>query len=98
MQQDLAVIASLVPLIDTVERELARLSQQVPWRKQVPFLIQLPGIGLVGAMTILAAVGDITRFPTAKHLVGYAGLGTRIHASGQVHRSGGITKRGRRDL
>src|ERR1051326_8982962 len=98
MQQDLAVSAALVPLIDTVERELGRLSQQDPWRKHVPFLIQLPGIGLVGAMTILAAVGDVTRFRTAKHLVGYAGLGTRVHASGQVHRAGGITKRGRRDL
>lgn len=49
-------------------------------------------------MTILAAVGQIERFPTAKHLVGYAGLGTRIHASGQVNRSGKITKRGRADL
>jgi hypothetical protein len=93
-----AVIAALVPLIATVERELARLSQQEPWRKHRPFLIQLPGIGLVGAMTILAAVGDITRFRTARHLVGSAGLGTRVHASGQVHRSGGMTKRGRRDL
>lgn len=98
MQQDWAVIATLGSLIETVERELAHLSQQDPWSGHVPFLIQLPGIGLVGAMTILAAIGDITRFHTAKHLVGYAGLGTRIHASGQVHRSGGITKRGRTDL
>ena len=49
-------------------------------------------------MTILAAVGDIARFPTSKQLVGYAGLGTRIHASGQVQRSGGITKEGRSEL
>ena len=77
-----AVIATLGSLIETVERELAQLSQQDPWSEHVPFLIQLPGIGLVGAMTILAAIGDITRFQTAKHLVGYAGLGTRIHASG----------------
>ena len=49
-------------------------------------------------MTILAAVGDIARFPTSKQLVGYAGLGTRIHASGQVQSSGGITKEGRSEL
>jgi transposase len=30
--------------------------------------------------------------------VGYAGLGTRVHSSGQLHRSGSITKRGRTDL
>ncbi len=65
---------------------------------RVPILIQLPGFGLVIAMTILAAVGDITRFPTAKHLVGYAGLGARVHDSGLTHKTGGITKAGRRDL
>jgi hypothetical protein len=31
-------------------------------------------------------------------LVGYAGLGTRVHDSGQVHRNGRITKAGRKDL
>lgn len=98
LEQDQALIAYLTPLIETVEQELARLSQQGPWKKQVPYLVQVPGINLLAAMTILAAVGQIERFPTAKHLVGYAGLGTRVHASGQVNRSGKITKRGRADL
>ncbi|WP_371864837.1 transposase [Dictyobacter aurantiacus] len=30
-------------------------------------------------MCLLAAIGEITRFPSAKHLVGYAGLGTSVH-------------------
>jgi transposase len=46
----------------------------------------------------VAAIGDITRFPTAKKLVGYAGLGARIHSSGETHYTGGITKQGRREL
>src|SRR5215475_15593240 len=41
---------------------------------------------------------ELTRFSSAKHLVGYAGLGTRIHAFGQVHRSGSITRTGRSEL
>ena len=49
-------------------------------------------------MPLLGALGDITRFASAKHLVGYAGLGARVHASGQVHRSGRITRTGRSDL
>lgn len=49
-------------------------------------------------MTVLAAVGDITRFPTAKQLVGYAGLGAGVHDSAEAHREGHITKQGRRDL
>jgi transposase len=49
-------------------------------------------------MRVLAAIGDITRFPSAKHLVGYAGLGASVHESGETHRGGHITKEGRSDL
>ena len=66
--------------------------------ERVPFLVQLPGVGLLTAMTLLAAIGDISRFPSAKHLVGYAGLGARVHDSGQTTRRGRLTKDGRRDL
>ena len=31
-------------------------------------------------------------------IVGYAGLGGRVHDSGKTHKGGGITKQGRRDL
>jgi len=97
-RQDLAVIDYLAPLVAEVETELAQLSVTSLWADQVPFLIQLPGIGLLTAMTILGAIGEIERFPSAKKLVGYAGLGARVHASGQTHYTGGITKQGRRDL
>jgi hypothetical protein len=50
------------------------------------------------AITILAAIGDISRFENAKKLVGYAGLGSRVHDSGNTHTTGRITKAGRRDL
>jgi hypothetical protein len=64
----------------------------------VPVLIQLPGVGLRSVMTILAAIGDITRFLTSKKLVGYSGLGARVHISGQTRRQAEITKQGRREL
>jgi transposase len=66
--------------------------------ERVPLLIQLPGVRLIAAMTILAAIGEVSRFPSAKKLVGYAGLGGRVHDSGQTSRTGRITKAGRRDL
>jgi transposase len=65
---------------------------------RMPLLAQLPGVGLLNAITILAAIGDISRFPDAKSLVGYAGLGARVHISGMTHTTGRITKAGRRDL
>jgi transposase len=66
--------------------------------ERVTRLMQLPGIGMINALAILAAVGTIDRFPTPKKLVGYSGLGGRIHESGMTSRKGAITKSGRRDL
>jgi transposase len=65
---------------------------------RVPLLVHLPGIGLLTAMTILAAVGTIDRFESASKLVGYAGLGASVYDSGQKLSTGRITKMGRKDL
>ena len=65
---------------------------------RIPLLIQITGIGFITAITILAAIGEINRFPCADQLVGYAGLGARVHDSGMSRTTGRITKSGRRDL
>ena len=98
IRHELRHIEHLTQLITEVEAEVARLSVTFPWDEQVAFLVQLPGVGLNSAMTILSAIGDIGRFPSAKQLVGYAGLGASVHASGQTYRTGKITKQGRREL
>lgn len=88
--------------VDFARRQITRLEQCLAVRAaaddRVPLLVQIPGIGFINAMTILAAIGDVGRFPDAKKLVGYAGLGTKVHDSGQTQWSGRITKAGRRDL
>jgi transposase len=61
-------------------------------------LLHLAGFGVVTAVTVWAAIGDIQRFAEPQKLVGYAGLGTRVHDSGMTSRTGKITKAGRRDL
>jgi transposase len=60
--------------------------------------MQLPGVGFVVAMTVLSAIGDISRFENAKQLVGYAGIGAGVHDSGKTHKEKKITKKGRREL
>ena len=65
VDQDLATLAHVKAQIETVDAELRRLSTSEEWAEQVPYLVQLPGIGLLTAMTILGAVGDITRFGSA---------------------------------
>jgi len=98
VRQELLMLDQLDTLIDETSDELYHLSLSEPWQEQLPYLIQLPGIGVMTAMVILSAVGDIQRFPSAKKLVGYAGLGAKIHASGLTFHTGGITKQGRREL
>jgi len=88
--------------LDFAQDQVARLERiitaQAAQDERVPLLVQLPGVSIIAAMTILAAIGDITRFPSDRKLVGYAGLGTKVHESGKRSRRGRITKEGRRDL
>lgn len=98
VHQELVMLDQLDQLIDETSDELHRLSLSDPWREQLPYLIQLPGIGVMTGLVVLSAIGDISRFPSAKKLVGYAGLGASVHASGQSYRTGAITKQGRKEL
>jgi transposase len=98
VRQEIVMLEQLDTLINETSDELHRLSLAEPWREQLPYLIQLPGIGVMTGLVILSAIGDISRFPSAKKLVGYAGLGAAVHASGQSYRTGAITKQGRKEL
>ena len=92
------MIDQLNQLIEETESAIAELSVSEKWRDAMTFLMQLPGIGLYTGMTILAAIGDIQRFPDSQRLVGYSGLGARVHASGDQYHTGKITKQGRCEL
>jgi transposase len=98
LHQDFALIDHLSRLIAETEQAIAQLSTEEPWNARMPFLVQLPGIGTITGMQILSAIGDVSRFASAKHLVGYAGLGAKVQASGERQWSGGISKQGRVDL
>jgi len=80
------------------ERLEAAMHELAASDPRVPLLIQVPGIGVINAMTILGAVGDITRFENPEGLSSYAGLTPRIYDSGERRTTGKITKHGRRDL
>jgi transposase len=67
-------------------------------QEEIGRLLHLAGFGVVTAVTVWAAIGDVRRFADPQHLVGYAGLGTRLHDSGMTRHTGKITKAGRRDL
>jgi transposase len=98
IEQDLLILEHLSNHKDAIHQELACLSNRDPWASDMVFLMQIPGLGVVLSMTVLSAIGDISRFEHAKNLVGYAGLGAGVHDSGQKHQDKGITKAGRKEL
>jgi transposase len=58
-------------------------------------LMTIPGISVTTAATFMAVIGDIGRFPTPRHLVGYLGLDPKVRQSGSAPaRHGRISKQG----
>ena len=54
----------------------------------------LRGVDLTGAITLVAEVGDLTRFDTPRKLMSYLGLTPSEYSSGERRHQGGITKAG----
>jgi transposase len=96
--QEIALLEQIEKHKAEVDQELGKQSLGEIWGRDAVRLMQLPGIGVVIAMTILSAIGDIHRFASADKLVGYSGIGAGIHDSGQEHIEKPITKRGRKEL
>ena len=96
--QEIALLEQIEKHKVEVDQELGKQSLGETWGRDAVRLMQLPGIGVVIAMTILSAIGDIHRFEDANHLIGYCGLGAGVHDSGQEHIEKRITKSGRKEL
>jgi transposase len=78
--------------IAIIERVLAEHALSSP---EIRRLMTIPGVDLVVAATFMAQIGDIRRFPSARHLVGYLGLDPRVRQSGAPPaRHGRISKEG----
>src|SRR6516162_9870022 len=79
--------------IDAVNAAIDQIDQEVdagvePFRATVRLLTTIPGIDELGACVILAEIGrDMSRFPTAGHLISWAGLCPRNDESAGKRRS-----------
>lgn len=96
------ILGSCLKLIDELDREVAALEGDVYERaKHIPevkLLMRVPGLDVISIMTILAEIGDSSRFRSPKKICSYAGLVPRVHCSGKTHYTGHITKAGRSTL
>jgi hypothetical protein len=78
--------------IEAIER---RFAEQVISSPEIRRLMTLPGISAISAVALMAAIGDISRFPSPGHLAGYLGLDPKVRQSGiEAARHGRISKRG----
>jgi transposase len=89
---------SLLALLDDFDREIdaasSEIDQQAKADDRVALLCQIHGIGRYTAMLIIAEIGDVRRFPTARHLCAWAGLTPTVRSSDGKARLGHISRQG----
>jgi len=84
--------------IDALGEAIAAIDQEVeanlaPFRAAVRLLTTIPGVSALTARTIISEIGqDMTRFPSAAHLVSWAGLCPRNDESSGKRRSTRLRK------
>jgi transposase len=75
----LAVIDGLAPVTGRIDGELRQHAKADP---RAGTLTTLPGVGQFTALVMLAEIGDITRFGSARKLASWAGLTPAVHGPG----------------
>jgi transposase len=87
----LTVIDGLAPVTGRIDGELHQHAKADP---RVKTLTTLPGVGQFTALVMLAEIGDISRFPSARKLASWAGLTPTVRGSDLKVRHGHISKQG----
>jgi transposase len=93
IEQRLRALDQLADDLNEIEQPLARRALEL---RQVERLMTITGVNSLVAMSLLAAIGDISRFASPEKLVSYFGLNPSVYQSGlQPAKHGHISKRGR---
>ncbi len=78
--------------VAALDRKIAQQALEWPGFER---LLTIPGVDIGTAAAVIAAIGDITRFPSPGQLVAYLGLDPKVRQSGsEPARYGHISKRG----
>jgi transposase len=95
------LVAAVRPLLEArrdIEHQVGDLDRKVlklaRHDVQVSKFMTAPGVGPITALCFKATIDDPTRFKRSRSVGAYVGLTTRRHASGEVDRSGRISKCG----
>ena len=95
------VLQDLMDAVDAATERVARLTRQIEaqvaeWSLAplVAALQAMRGVALIVAVTLVAELGDLSRFASPAQLMAYVGLVPSERSSGAKTRRGGITKTG----
>ena len=89
----LSLYKSLVKEIDTIEKEIQKLIEEVH-----PHYMSIPGIGPLSAAVIYSEYGDISNFSNPGQMLAFAGIEPGINESGTESHGGRMVKRGSSQL
>src|SRR3989338_640454 len=96
------VVQNSLAVLQTVQRQLAKVDTQLHAHakksKDAKLLMTIPGIGPIRAMTLLAEIGDINRFPKAEPLCSHAGLVPTIRQSANTMHVGHCSAQANKQL
>ena len=86
--------------IDRLNAAIVEAAQTAPpkMRAVIRALQALRGVGDVTAVTVVAELGQLSRFRSARQLMGYSGLVPSEYSSGERRHTGRITKTGNAHL
>ena len=94
LEDCIAAVEAATARRDRLEAHIAAALPDWSLAAVVHALQALRGMALVAAATLVAELGDITRFANPRQLMAYLGLVPSEHSSGGTRRQGGITKAG----
>ena len=93
-QEYVRAITHLVDRLAQIDEELHEHGKSWRLAPLVAAYQALRGVQFHVAVTIVAELGDLTRFDTPRQLMSYVGLHPSEHSSGNARRQGGIAKTG----
>ena len=94
LEDCIAAVEAAMARRDRLEAHIEAVLPEWSLAPVVEALQALRGVRLVAAATLVAELGDITRFTNPRQLMAYLGLVPSEHSSGRTRRQGGITKAG----
>ena len=94
LQDDIDAVEDAGARRDALTAQIGERLAQWSLGPVVEALQAMRGVAPIVAVTLVAEVGDPTRFDTPRQLMAYLGLVPSEHSSGQTRRRGGLTKAG----